>query len=167
LAATSPRQSSPTRTRGISWPDSTAMSDCLRSWRREALGIPVLAGRTFGAEDILQSPRVTIVSQSVASALWPGVNPIGQTIDWNGAPGNRHRRGSVTCAAPPDRGRGAVASISIRDRREQGARPFRGRVRREGAKGGRARCEGSGPRCGRRAIAYLCNTTRSIQAAMV
>ena len=49
------------------------------------LGIPVLAGRTFGPEDSLESPGVTIVSESVARALWPGVNPIGQTIEWNGA----------------------------------------------------------------------------------
>jgi putative ABC transport system permease protein len=49
------------------------------------LAIPVLAGRTFGAEDSLESPRVTIVSESVARALWPGANPIGQTIEWNGA----------------------------------------------------------------------------------
>ena len=49
------------------------------------LGIPVLAGRTFGAEDSLDSPRVTIVSESVARVLWPGANPIGQTIEWNGA----------------------------------------------------------------------------------
>jgi predicted permease len=49
------------------------------------LGIPVLAGRTFGAEDALGSPRVTIVSESVARALWPGANPIGQTVEWNGA----------------------------------------------------------------------------------
>lgn len=48
------------------------------------LGIPVLAGRTFGAEDALESPRVTIVSESVARALWPGANPVGQTVEWNG-----------------------------------------------------------------------------------
>jgi predicted permease len=50
-----------------------------------ALGIPVLGGRTFGAEDTLESTRVTIVSESVARALWPGANPIGQAIEWNGA----------------------------------------------------------------------------------
>jgi putative ABC transport system permease protein len=49
------------------------------------LGIPVLAGRSFGPQDALESSRVTIVSESVARALWPGANPIGQTIEWNGA----------------------------------------------------------------------------------
>ncbi|HXW06722.1 MAG TPA: ABC transporter permease [Vicinamibacterales bacterium] len=48
------------------------------------LGIPVLAGRTFGEEDTLESPRVTIVSESIARALWSGANPIGQTVEWNG-----------------------------------------------------------------------------------
>ena len=50
-----------------------------------ALGIPVLAGRTFGPQDTPESPRVTIVSESVARALWPGEDPIGRTVDWNGA----------------------------------------------------------------------------------
>ena len=49
------------------------------------LGIPVLAGRTFGVGDALESPRVAIVSESVARALWPGANPVGQTVEWNGA----------------------------------------------------------------------------------
>jgi putative ABC transport system permease protein len=50
-----------------------------------ALAIPLLAGRTFGAEDSLESPRVAVLSESLARALWPGANPIGQTIEWNGA----------------------------------------------------------------------------------
>ena len=49
-----------------------------------ALGIPVLAGRSFNAEDSPASPPVTIVSESLARALWPDINPIGQTIEWNG-----------------------------------------------------------------------------------
>ena len=49
-----------------------------------ALGIPVLAGRSFTAEDSPASPPVTIVSEGLARALWPDVNPIGQTIEWNG-----------------------------------------------------------------------------------
>jgi putative ABC transport system permease protein len=49
------------------------------------LAIPLLAGRTFGLEDTLESPRVAIVSESIVRALWPGANPIGQTIEWNGA----------------------------------------------------------------------------------
>ena len=49
------------------------------------LGIPVLTGRTFGKEDAPESPRVTIVSESVARALWPGANPVGQMVEWNGA----------------------------------------------------------------------------------
>lgn len=49
-----------------------------------ALGVPLLAGRTFGVEDGLEAPRVAIVSESVARALWPGASPIGQTLEWNG-----------------------------------------------------------------------------------
>jgi putative ABC transport system permease protein len=50
-----------------------------------ALGIPVLAGRSFTPEDSLEAPRVTIVSESLARALWRDGTPIGQTIEWNGA----------------------------------------------------------------------------------
>jgi putative ABC transport system permease protein len=49
------------------------------------LGVPLMTGRSFGAGDTLESPRVAIVSESLARALWPGANPIGQTIEWNGA----------------------------------------------------------------------------------
>jgi len=51
----------------------------------ETLGIPLLAGRSFGQQDGLGSPKVAVVSESVARQLWADKNPIGQTLDWNGA----------------------------------------------------------------------------------
>lgn len=48
------------------------------------LGVPLLAGRPFGREDGLGSPAVAIISESAARQLWPGENPIGRTIEWNG-----------------------------------------------------------------------------------
>jgi predicted permease len=48
------------------------------------LGVPLIAGRAFGREDDLGSTPVAIISESAARQLWPGQNPIGRTIEWNG-----------------------------------------------------------------------------------
>jgi hypothetical protein len=42
--------------------------------------IPLLAGRDFSEED-RKNPRVTIVSEATAKAVWPEANPIGRTIE--------------------------------------------------------------------------------------
>jgi putative ABC transport system permease protein len=63
----------------------TAVEHMVSSDYFRTLGIPLLAGRSFGQEDALGSPPVAIISQSVARQLWAGKNPIGQTLDWNGA----------------------------------------------------------------------------------
>jgi predicted permease len=46
----------------------------------QALGIPLIAGRTFTNEDRAGSPLVVIVSQSMAQHSWPGLNPIGKRM---------------------------------------------------------------------------------------
>ena len=51
----------------------------------QALGVPLLAGRSFGQQDGLGSPPVAVVSESVARQLWADKSPVGQTLDWNGA----------------------------------------------------------------------------------
>jgi putative ABC transport system permease protein len=45
-----------------------------------ALGIPLLQGREFSAEDRADSPRAGIVNERLARRLWPGGNAIGQRI---------------------------------------------------------------------------------------
>jgi putative ABC transport system permease protein len=50
----------------------------------QALGVPLLAGRTFGQPDGSGSAPVAIVSESVARQLWAGTSPIGQSLHWNG-----------------------------------------------------------------------------------
>jgi predicted permease len=40
----------------------------------------ILRGRAFSAADGGRSPRVTVVSESMARALWPGTDPIGRCI---------------------------------------------------------------------------------------
>ena len=44
------------------------------------LGVPLLRGRSFTAEDRLGSPKVLLINQSLASSVFPGQNPIGQQI---------------------------------------------------------------------------------------
>ena len=46
----------------------------------EAMGIPLLVGRTFTAGDDLKAPKVAVVNKTFADRLFPGVNPIGQTF---------------------------------------------------------------------------------------
>jgi predicted permease len=46
----------------------------------QALGIPLIAGRTFTDEDRADSPLVVIVSHSMAQHSWPGQNPIGKRM---------------------------------------------------------------------------------------
>ncbi|MGA3041232.1 MAG: FtsX-like permease family protein, partial [Bryobacteraceae bacterium] len=45
-----------------------------------ALGIPLLQGREFSAEDRADAPRAGIVNEKLARRLWPGGNAIGQRI---------------------------------------------------------------------------------------
>lgn len=44
------------------------------------LSIPVILGRTFLASDDKRSPRVAVITASVASRLWPGEPPIGRNL---------------------------------------------------------------------------------------
>jgi putative ABC transport system permease protein len=40
--------------------------------------VPFLAGRTFTEEEILEAEPVAIVSATLATQLWPGINPLGR-----------------------------------------------------------------------------------------
>jgi len=44
------------------------------------MGIELLQGREFGEEDRVDSPRVVVVSETMARRLWPGEDPIGKRI---------------------------------------------------------------------------------------
>jgi putative ABC transport system permease protein len=45
-----------------------------------AMRVPLVKGRGFTTEDRAGAPRVMIVSQSIATAAWPGQDPIGQLM---------------------------------------------------------------------------------------
>jgi putative ABC transport system permease protein len=46
----------------------------------EAMGISVLAGRSFDARDGAGAPLRAVVNRSLAEAEWPGRNPVGQVV---------------------------------------------------------------------------------------
>jgi putative ABC transport system permease protein len=46
----------------------------------EAMGIPLLAGRDIAATDSADSPRVMVISQSLAELFFPNQNPLGQEL---------------------------------------------------------------------------------------
>ncbi|MGA2275260.1 MAG: ADOP family duplicated permease [Bryobacteraceae bacterium] len=50
----------------------------------ETLGIPVLRGRAFTERDIADGSAVLIVNETMAKQVWPGQDPVGQTLDFEG-----------------------------------------------------------------------------------
>lgn len=48
------------------------------------LGIPLLSGRAFTKNDVDGQPRVVIVNALAAKRFWPGQNPIGQRVWFDG-----------------------------------------------------------------------------------
>lgn len=61
------------------------------SWRMitpdyfEAIGIPLLRGRTFTEDEQVGNPWRVIISQRLADEMWPGEDPIGRTaLLWKG-----------------------------------------------------------------------------------
>ncbi len=77
----------------VSVPASGTQTEALPEWIGpdffRLLNMRVLAGREFDWRDDQGAPRVAIVSESVVCRLFPGGNPIGQTIDFGR--GNRYK----------------------------------------------------------------------------
>jgi hypothetical protein len=46
----------------------------------QALGIPIVAGRTFGPEDRADAPAVVLVNQTMARRFWPDESPVGRRL---------------------------------------------------------------------------------------
>jgi predicted permease len=46
-----------------------------------AIGLPILRGRAFNAEDREGAPRVAIINDRLAQRLWPGEDPIGRRLE--------------------------------------------------------------------------------------
>ena len=50
----------------------------------DVLGTPLLSGRNFDGRDAEQSPKVVLITQSVARRYWPKEDPVGRRISLNG-----------------------------------------------------------------------------------
>ena len=48
----------------------------------DAIGVPVISGREFDDRDTARSPRVAIITESIARRHFPGRNPIGRRIGY-------------------------------------------------------------------------------------
>jgi len=46
------------------------------------MGIPVLAGRVFGPQDMSGQEDVAVVSESAAREFWPDADPLGKRLTW-------------------------------------------------------------------------------------
>jgi ABC-type antimicrobial peptide transport system permease subunit len=56
----------------------------------EALGIPLVAGRSFTVQEQETRAPVMVISQSAAHQLWPGKNPLGRRLaSWQNRDGNK------------------------------------------------------------------------------
>ncbi len=53
----------------------------------ETLGIPIIAGRNFGGDEINKSEPVIVINQALASHLWPGQNAVGRHLRTVAKPG--------------------------------------------------------------------------------
>jgi putative ABC transport system permease protein len=61
------------------------------------LGLPLVSGREFSAQDALDAPRVIIINESLARSAWQDQDPVGRTLvlDYQGAPSERQVVGVV------------------------------------------------------------------------
>ena len=50
----------------------------------QTLGVPILGGRTFDGRDRPDKPQVAIINQSLARHRWPGQDPLGRRISFDG-----------------------------------------------------------------------------------
>ena len=53
------------------------------------MGIPVLKGREFTAQDTLNAPNVIVINEAMAHDFWPNEDPVGRAIRLGGADGPR------------------------------------------------------------------------------
>ena len=66
----------------VDWP--TAVPQHVTTGYFGAMGIPIVAGRDFTADDRVGSPLVAIVSRQFATRLWPGENALGKRFQLGG-----------------------------------------------------------------------------------
>jgi len=53
------------------------------------MGVPILKGREFTAQDTLSAPAVIVINQKMAHEYWPNQDPVGRAIRLDGSDGPR------------------------------------------------------------------------------
>ncbi len=48
------------------------------------MGIPILKGREFTAQDYVTAPPVIVINETMAHAFWPNEDPVGRAIRLGG-----------------------------------------------------------------------------------
>jgi predicted permease len=71
-------------------PSSIARWQVASPGTMEALGIPLLHGRRFTEADTQNAPSVAVISHTMAQRYWPGRNPIGERIWFDGVEPREH-----------------------------------------------------------------------------
>jgi predicted permease len=64
------------------WADNASVSGSYF----QAMGIPLLRGRTFGEQDAPGTPLSAIINDSMARKFWPSGDALGKRIVWGGRP---------------------------------------------------------------------------------
>ena len=110
----------PGRSTWITFPgreDTPVTAERVMTWRHSispgalgAIGIPLRAGREFTAADNLTSPRVVIVSETIARTFWPGEEAVGKRLRWRADQANSPLLTVVGVAADA-RQRGRINSL--------------------------------------------------------
>jgi putative ABC transport system permease protein len=57
-----------------------------------AMGIPLLSGRIFDRRDVMSSPRVTVISKTMAQRYFPNQDPLGKQLIFGFPPGSEAGR---------------------------------------------------------------------------
>jgi putative ABC transport system permease protein len=77
----------------------------------KAMGLELVAGRSFTKQDVIAKPWQAIISKRAADLLWPGENPIGRTIIlWKG---QNNRPGTVIGVVSDMRERGLESDPTL------------------------------------------------------
>ncbi len=61
--------------------EPSAETHCVSSDYFRTMGIPILRGRSFGADDVLGKPLVILIDEYLAHKFFPGRDPIGQRLN--------------------------------------------------------------------------------------
>jgi putative ABC transport system permease protein len=68
--------------------ETASMPSVRQSWivgdYLQTLGVPLIRGREFNTDDRPNTMPVVLISEGMARTLWPGENPIGKRIQFNG-----------------------------------------------------------------------------------